>query len=112
MDERPKHLLEHAYAIVHKADPGFRIEGAVNYYGPEVAERMYDISFAFNEPLLTPEQLSSHLGRETASLSTPAAAPTVPTLSSTPILPNQPSWAGTSPQSAIAATSAGPTTAG
>ncbi|MBR4755346.1 MAG: hypothetical protein IK076_00215, partial [Bacteroidales bacterium] len=63
MDERPKDLLEHAYAIVHKADPGYRIEGAVNYYGPEVAERMYDISFAFNEPLLTPEQLSSHLAK-------------------------------------------------
>ena len=63
MDERPKDLLEHAYAIVHKADPGFKIEGAVNYFGPEVAERMYDISFAFQEPILTPEQLSAHLGK-------------------------------------------------
>ena len=63
MDERPKDLLEHAYAIVHKADPGYRIEGAVNYFGPEVAERMYDISFAFREPLLTPEQLSNHLAK-------------------------------------------------
>lgn len=60
MDERPKDLLEHAYAIVHKADKDYRIEGAVNYYGPEVAERMYDISFAFREPLLTEQQLSSH----------------------------------------------------
>lgn len=60
MDERPKDLLEHAYAIVYKADKNYRIEGAVNYYGPEVAERMYDISFAFREPLLTPEQLASH----------------------------------------------------
>ena len=63
MDERPKDLLEHAYAIVHKADPGFKIEGAVNYFGPEVAERMYDISFAFREPLLTPDQLSNHLAK-------------------------------------------------
>ena len=63
MDERPKDLLEHAYAIVHKADKDFKIEGAVNYFGPEVAERMYDISFAFREPLLTPEQLSSHLAK-------------------------------------------------
>ncbi len=63
MDERPKDLLEHAYAIVHKADKDFRIEGAVNYFGPEVAERMYDISFAFQQPLLTEEQLSSHLAK-------------------------------------------------
>ena len=63
MDERPKDLLEHAYAIVHRADKDFKIEGAVNYFGPEVAERMYDISFAFREPLLTPEQLSNHLAK-------------------------------------------------
>ena len=63
MDERPKDLLEHAYAIVHKAEKNFKIEGAVNYFGPEVAERMYDISFAFREPLLTPEQLSNHLAK-------------------------------------------------
>ena len=60
MDERPKDLLEHAYAIVYKAEKNFKIEGAVNYYGPEVAERMYDISFAFREPLLTDEQLTNH----------------------------------------------------
>ena len=60
MDERPKDLLEHAYAIVYKAEKNFKIEGAVNYYGPEVAERMYDISFYFREPLLTDEQLTNH----------------------------------------------------
>ena len=63
MDERPKDLLEHAYAIVYKAEKNFKIEGAVNYFGPEVAERMYDISFLFREALLTPEQLSSHLAK-------------------------------------------------
>ena len=63
MDERPKNLLEHAYAIVYKADKNFKIEGAVNYFGPEVAERMYDISFSFRQPLLTPEQLSAHLAK-------------------------------------------------
>lgn len=65
MDERPKELLEHAYAIVNKADKGFKIEGAINYYGPEVAERMYDISFALRPGLpvqMTPEQVASHLG--------------------------------------------------
>lgn len=63
MDERPKNLLEHAYAIVYMADKNFKIEGAVNYFGPEVAERMYDISFSFRQPLLTPEQLSNHLAK-------------------------------------------------
>ena len=61
MDERPKDLLEHAYSIVRRADKDYRIEGAINYFGPEVAERMYDISFAFQQPLLTEEQLSCHL---------------------------------------------------
>ncbi|MBR1927943.1 MAG: DUF4091 domain-containing protein [Bacteroidales bacterium] len=66
MDERPKELLEHAYAIVHKADKDFKIEGAINYFGPEVAERMYDISFAMRPGLpiqMTHEQVADHLGR-------------------------------------------------
>ena len=65
MDERPKDLLEHAYSIIYRADKHYRIEGAVNYFGPEVAERMYDISFALRPgiPALTPEQLSSHLSK-------------------------------------------------
>ena len=65
MDERPKDLLEHAYAIIHKADKDYKIEGAINYYGPEVAERMYDISFALRPGLpvqMTPEQVASHVG--------------------------------------------------
>ena len=62
MDERPKDLLEHAYNIIYKADKGYRVQGAVNYFGPEVAERMYDISFVFTDgkPILNPEQLASH----------------------------------------------------
>ena len=63
MDERPKNLLEPAYDVLFKADKGYRVEGAVNYFGPEVAERMYDISFIHDEPVLTPEQLSSHLSK-------------------------------------------------
>ncbi len=63
MDERPKNLLEPAYNILFKADKDYRVEGAVNYFGPEVAERMYDISFAYEQPLLTPEQLSAHLAK-------------------------------------------------
>ncbi len=64
MDERPKEMLEHAYAIVHKADKDFKIEGAINYFGPEVAGRMYDISFAMRPGLpaqMTPVQVAEHL---------------------------------------------------
>ena len=63
MDERPKDLLEHAYKIIYKADKDFKIEGAVNYFGPEVAERMYDISFMFTHPILPEEQVSNHIGK-------------------------------------------------
>lgn len=60
MDERPKSLLEPAYAVLYKADPNYRVKGAINYFGPEISERMYDISFAFHQPLLTPEQIAAH----------------------------------------------------
>lgn len=66
MDERPKELLEHAYSIIYKADKDYRIEGAINYFGPEVAERMYDISFALRPGLpvqMTPEEVASHLAK-------------------------------------------------
>ena len=65
MDERPKALLEHAYSIISKADKEYRIEGAINYFGPEIAEKMYDISFALRPgiPALTPEQVALHLGK-------------------------------------------------
>ncbi len=63
MDERPKALLEHAYDILHRADPDFRVEGAVNYFGPEVAQRMYDVSFSFREEPLQPQQVRDHLSR-------------------------------------------------
>ena len=63
MDERPKEQLEPAYEIIFKADPDFRVKGAINYFGPEVAERMYDISFMFRHPVLEPELLSSHLDK-------------------------------------------------
>ena len=63
MDERPKELLEPAYQVLYKADKQWKVKGAVNYFGPEVAERMYDISFSYQQPLLTPEQLSSHLAK-------------------------------------------------
>lgn len=45
MDERPKGQLEASYEVLYKADKAWRVKGAVNYFGPEVAERMYDVSF-------------------------------------------------------------------
>lgn len=61
MDERPKNLLEPAYEVLYKADKAWRVKGAINYFGPEVAERMYDISFSYDHALIEPQPLASHL---------------------------------------------------
>ena len=63
MDERPKNQLEPAYEVLYKADKAWRVKGAVNYFGPDVAERMYDISFIYDHRLLNEEELQSHQGR-------------------------------------------------
>lgn len=63
IDERPKSQLEPTYALLEKSGTGFKIEGAVNFFGPEVAERMYDISFTYEHPILEPQQLASHLAK-------------------------------------------------
>lgn len=63
IDERPRKQLEGAYKVLRAADPDWRIEGAINYFGPEIAEQMYDISFAYEQPLLTTEQLDMHLSK-------------------------------------------------
>ena len=63
MDERPKDQLEPAYKVLYKADKAWRVKGAVNYFGPEVAERMHDISFIYDHRLLNEEELNSHQGR-------------------------------------------------
>ena len=46
MDERPMDQMRIAWDIARRADPGYRIEGAVNY-SPEVVSMMYDISLAY-----------------------------------------------------------------
>ena len=43
MDERPTDQLRAAYDIVKRADPGYRLEGAFNYF-PEVIDEIHDIS--------------------------------------------------------------------
>ena len=63
MDERPKAQLEAAYKVLYKADKDYRVEGAVNYFAPEMAERMYDVSFEYAHPALKKDLLDSHLGR-------------------------------------------------
>ncbi len=60
MDERPKELLEPAYDVLYKADANYRVKGAIDYFGPEQSKRMYDISFIYKQPLLTPEQIEQH----------------------------------------------------
>ena len=61
MDERPKEQLEPSYEILRKADKGWRVKGAINYFGPEVTERMYDISFSYDHVDIKPEPLAEHL---------------------------------------------------
>ena len=46
MDERPMKQLQAARDVVRRADPGYRLEGAVNY-SPEVVDLMYDISLSY-----------------------------------------------------------------
>lgn len=46
MDERPMDQLRTARAILHQADPEFRIQGATDY-SPEVVDIMHDISVAY-----------------------------------------------------------------
>lgn len=46
MDERPMDQLRIARDLVRRADPGYRIAGAVNY-SPEVVDLMYDISLGY-----------------------------------------------------------------
>ena len=56
MDERPMDQLRAAWDIVQRADPGYRIEGAVNY-SPEVVSMMYDISLIYYHSDLPAEVL-------------------------------------------------------
>lgn len=46
MDERPMKQLQAAREVVRRADPGYRLKGAVNY-SPEVVDLMYDISLGY-----------------------------------------------------------------
>lgn len=64
MDERPRAQMEAALAILHEADPGFRIEGAANYdVDSEAGDRVYDLSVGFEYALLNPEVLARRRAR-------------------------------------------------
>ena len=58
MDERPKDQMEAAWRTIQDADPEFKIEGAANYsVDSEAADRVDDISVAFQYDLLKKEAL-------------------------------------------------------
>ena len=64
MDERPSAQMDAAWRAIQDADPGFRIEGAANYnVGSEAADRVDDISVAFQYDLLNAEALSRRTAR-------------------------------------------------
>lgn len=50
MDERAMDQMREAFALIHKADPDYKISGAAHYY-PEVEPRMYDLCLAYGERL-------------------------------------------------------------
>ena len=54
MDERPTEQMVAARNLVNKADPDFKLEGAVNY-SPEVVDIMYDISIGYDHSKGFPE---------------------------------------------------------
>lgn len=54
VDERSKEQMHEAFALLHKADPDFKISGAVHYY-PEVEPQMYELCLAYGERL--PEEV-------------------------------------------------------
>ena len=59
MDERPTDQMEAAWKTVQDADPEFKIEGAANYnVESEAADRVDDISVAFQYNLLNKEALA------------------------------------------------------
>ena len=55
MDERPTDQMVAARNIIKKADPDFRLEGAVNY-SPEVVDIMHDISIGYGHSKGFPEE--------------------------------------------------------
>ena len=51
MDERPMDQMKSAYEVVQRADPGYRIEGAFNYF-PEFTAHVHDASVGYGFDLL------------------------------------------------------------
>lgn len=65
MDERPTDQMEAAWKTVQDADPEFKIEGAANYnVESEAADRVDDISVAFQYNLLNKEALARRASKE------------------------------------------------
>ncbi len=65
MDERPMEQFRAAFEVVRKADPGFRVKGAVDY-SPEISTfvpLMYDISLIYDQAAV-PEQVTEQRKNE------------------------------------------------
>ncbi len=50
MDERAPEMMRHAFALIHKADPAFKISGQGNYHA-EVEPHMYEYCLAYEQPI-------------------------------------------------------------
>ncbi|MBQ8047795.1 MAG: DUF4091 domain-containing protein [Prevotella sp.] len=56
IDERPTDQLRAAYEVVKRADPGYRMEGAYNYF-PEFFDEVHDISVSYDYDIIHPEAI-------------------------------------------------------
>ena len=56
MDERPMHAMQKAMAVIHKADPEFKVSLAGNWH-PEIESDLYDYCIALDQAELLPQEV-------------------------------------------------------
>lgn len=66
MDEREKSMMQKAFDLIFRADAGYKVSGAGNYY-PEIEPKMYDLCLAYGHAL--PDSVREER-RRTGKLST------------------------------------------
>lgn len=50
MDEREKSMMQKAFDLIFRADAGYKVSGAGDYY-PEIEPKMYDLCLAYGHTL-------------------------------------------------------------
>lgn len=60
MDEREKSMMQKAFDLIFRADAGYKVSGAGDYY-PEIEPKMYDLCLAYGHTL--PDSVREERGR-------------------------------------------------